>query len=210
MKHIVAVNASPRVGWNTSALVREAARGAASEGAETEIFDLYRLESFTGCLSCFGCKRPPHEGECVVRDGLTPVLEAIRRADGVILGSPNYLNNLSAGFRALYERLIFQALTYQTERPLYSTRPIPALLIMTCNAPDGTYDELLEEYRSALSARLGPTRVLSAAETLQVSDYSRYNWTRFDPAARQRRHETEFPRKKEEAFRLGAELVTAP
>ena len=33
MKKIVAVNGSPRSAWNTAALVREAAKGAESEGA---------------------------------------------------------------------------------------------------------------------------------------------------------------------------------
>lgn len=44
MKRIVAINASPRVGWNTDILVREAVRGAESEGAEITVFDLYKLE----------------------------------------------------------------------------------------------------------------------------------------------------------------------
>ena len=56
MKKIIAVNGSPRSGWNTDILVREAAAGAVSVGAEAEIIDLYRLEPFTGCISCFGCK----------------------------------------------------------------------------------------------------------------------------------------------------------
>lgn len=71
MKHIVAINASPRTTWNTALLVREAAEGAASEDAEVTVFDLYRLEKFTGCVSCFGCKLPEHQGMCVLRDGLS-------------------------------------------------------------------------------------------------------------------------------------------
>ena len=118
MKKIVAVNCSPRPAWNTGTLIREAANGAASEGAEIKVFDLYQLEKFTGCVSCFGCKLPPHYGECVCRDGLAPVLEEIRTADGLILGTPNYLGDGSAGFRALYERLIFPSHTYRTE-PLW-------------------------------------------------------------------------------------------
>ena len=38
MKKIVAVNASPRTTWNTASLVREAAKGAESEGAEVKAF----------------------------------------------------------------------------------------------------------------------------------------------------------------------------
>ena len=48
MKKIVAINGSPRSGWNTDILVREAAAGAAAAGAEVEMVDLYRLEKFTG------------------------------------------------------------------------------------------------------------------------------------------------------------------
>lgn len=73
-------------------------------GAEVEKFDLFRLEKYTGCISCFGCKKEKFKGHCIVRDGLTPVLDAIREADGLIIGSPNYLSELTASFRALYER----------------------------------------------------------------------------------------------------------
>lgn len=34
MKKMIAINGSPRAMWNTGALVREAAKGAESEGAE--------------------------------------------------------------------------------------------------------------------------------------------------------------------------------
>ena len=56
-KKIIAVNAGPRTGWNTDTLITEASRGAESEGAEVVRFDLFRLEKYTGCISCFGCKK---------------------------------------------------------------------------------------------------------------------------------------------------------
>jgi len=46
-----------------------------------------------------------------------------------------------------------------------------------------------------------------AGDTLQVKDYSRYNWTMFNPAAKQERHETVFPKEQEKAFALGAQMV---
>ena len=90
-KKVVVVNAGPRKGWNTDTLISEAARGAEAAGAEIVRFDLFRLEKYTGCISCFGCKKEKNKGHCVCRDGLTPVLDAIREADGLIIGSPNYL-----------------------------------------------------------------------------------------------------------------------
>ena len=40
---------------------------------------------------------------------------------------------------------------------------------------------------------VGPTRLRISSDTQQVSDYSRYSWTMFDPEAKQARHETGFP-----------------
>ena len=212
MKKIIAINASPRTSWNTGTLIREAAKGAESEGAEVKVYDLYQSEKFTGCISCFGCKLPEHQGMCVCKDGLTPILDDIRSADGLIIGTPNYLGDVSAGFRALYERLIFQSLTYKTEPRSYNERRVPVLFIMTSNAAEDFYaqigyDKMLANYQNMLCNVVGPTKVMISSDTLQVSDYSKYNWTMFDPEAKKQRHETVFPTDKEKAFSLGAEMT---
>ena len=208
-RKIIAVNAGPRKAWNTDTLVTEAAKGAASAGAVIERFDLFRLERYTGCISCFGCKKERFKGRCVCRDGLTPVLDAIRSADGLIIGSPNYLSELTASFRALYERLIFQNLTYNLETPCCNPRPIPVLLIMTSNAPEGAYRSLLQGYQQTLSRFVGPTDVFVSGDTLQLKDYGAtdWPWTMFDPAAKAARHETVFPEECRQAFEKGAALA---
>ena len=215
MKKIVAINCSPRPSWNTATLVREAAQGAEDQGAEITIIDLYKLEKFTGCVSCFGCKLPENLGKCVCKDGLAPVLEAIRDADGLIIGSPNYLGDMTAGFRALYERLIFQSLTYKAEFRSYHEKQIPVLLIMTSNASEDFYaqigyDRMLQRYQNTLGTFVGPTKILISSDTLQVRDYSRYDWTMFDPEAKKQRHESLFPEDKKKTFALGTQIVTTP
>ena len=205
---IVAVNAGPRKGWNTDTLIAEAARGAQDAGAAVERFDLFRLEKYTGCISCFGCKREAHKGHCVCRDGLTPVLDAIRGSDGLIIGSPNYLGELTASFRALYERLVFQNLTYNADVPCCNQNPIPVLLIMTSNAPDTMYMDLLGNYQRTLSGFVGPTRLLVSGDTLQLRDYSKTDWPwYFDGEAKRRRHETVFPEEMKRAYALGGALA---
>lgn len=208
-KKIVVVNAGPRKGWNTDSLITEAARGAESAGAEIERFDLFRLEKYTGCISCFACKKEKFKGRCMYRDGLTTVLDAIRQSDGLIIGSPNYLSNLTASFRALYERLIFQNLTYTVENPCCNEHPIPVLLVMTSNAPDIMYSNLLNEYQQTLNTFVGPTKVLVSGETLQLKDYSAtdWPWTMFDPDARIKRHETVFPEECQKAFEMGLDIA---
>lgn len=208
-KKIIVVNAGPRKGWNTDTLITEATRGAESVGAEIERFDLFKLDRYTGCISCFGCKKERFKGRCICRDGLTPVLDAIRESDGLIIGSPNYLSEMTASFRALYERLIFQNLTYTVENPCCNDHPIPVLLVMTSNAPDTGYLGLLQNYQQALSTFVGPTEVLVSGETLQLKDYGAtdWPWTMFDPQARQKRHETVFPEECKKAFDMGAALA---
>ena len=204
---IVAVNAGPRKGWNTDLMIGEAVRGAQAAGAEVQVFDLFKLEKYTGCISCFGCKLEQNLGRCICRDGLTPVLDAIGEADGLILGSPNYLGNVTASCRALYERLVFQSLSYKTERPCYNEHPIPVLFIMTSNAGEGYYADLLKGYQQTLNGFVGPTKVLVSGNTLQVNDYERYNWTMFDPEAKKARRESVFPTKLQKAYALGTQMA---
>ena len=208
-KRIIAVNAGPRMGWNTETLVSEAARGAEAAGASVERFDLFRLEKFTGCISCFGCKKERFKGHCICRDGLMPVLDAIREADGLIIGSPNYLSEMTASFRALYERLIFQSLTYNLETPCCNMHPVPVLLIMTSNAPDTRYTDLLQNYRETFSRFVGPTEVFVSGNTLQLKDYSKtdWPWTLFDPEDKKKRHETVFPQECQRVYNMGMTLA---
>ena len=209
-KKIIIVNAGPRKSWNTDTLLTEAAKGAESAGAEVERFDLFRLEKYTGCISCFGCKREKFKGHCICKDGLTPVLDAIRESDGLIIGSPNYLSELTASFRAIYERLIFQNLTYNMEQPCCNEHPIPVLLIMTSNAPDTMYTGLLENYRQTLSNFVGPAEVFVSGNTLQLRDYSKtdWEWSLFDAEAKQKRHAEVFPQECQKAYELGAALAS--
>lgn len=208
-KMIVVVNAGPRMGWNTETLITEAAKGAESAGAEIQRFDLFRLERYTGCISCFGCKKEAHKGHCICKDGLTPVLDAIREGDGLIIGSPNYLSEMTASFRALYERLIFQNLTYNVDTPSCNKRSIPVLLIMTSNAPDTAYSNLIRNYQQTLDRFVGPTKVLVSGDTLQLKDYSKtdWEWSMFNPEAKQIRHDVVFPKECKKALEMGIEIV---
>lgn len=211
MKKIIAINAGPRTGWNTDQLIKTAAKGAKDAGCEVEYIDLFKLEKYTGCISCFGCKLEKTFGKCICHDGLYDVLEKIRTADGLIIGSPNYLGNMTASFRALYERLVFQVLTYNKDNPCCNQHMIPVILIMTSNCAEKMYDAigyttLLEQYKGTLNTFVGPTEVLVCGDTLQVKDYSKYDWTMFDPASKQTRHDETFEKYLEKAYELGKNL----
>ena len=208
MKKIVVVNAGPRKGFNTDTLLNEASKGVIDTGGSIERFDLYRLEKYTGCISCFGCKKEKNKGHCIYRDGLTKVLDAIRESDGLIIGSPNYLGELSASFRALYERLIFQNLTYNLDNPCCNDHKIPVLLIMTSNAPDTYYKDLIIKYQQTLNNFIGPCEVFVSGDTLQINDYSKtdWPWSMFDPQAKYERHNTVFKEEMKKVYEMGKKL----
>ena len=137
---------------------------------------------------------------------------AVQRCGGLIIGSPNYLGDVTAGFRALFERLIYQSLTYETEFRSYNQKQIPVLMIMTSNASEDFYaqigyDAMLQRYQGSFLTVVGPTKILISSDTLQVKDYSRYNWTMFNPEHKKERHETVFPEDKKKAFALGEQMV---
>ena len=136
MKKIIAINGSPRRNGNTAELLQHALRGASDAGAETELVHLYGLK-FTGCLSCFYCKRKDvAHGVCALKDDLAPVLERVKEADALIMGAPIYFMNMSAGMLAFIERLFFSNYIYSEEIPtVFPKSPLPLIMIQDNDAP---------------------------------------------------------------------------
>ena len=212
MKKLVAVNASPRAKWNTAQLIRAAAQGAEEAGAEVEVIDLYKIDSYQGCRSCFACFSDKFYGKCVFKDGLAPVLESLRNADAIVLGTPNYFGRPTAGFRALLERLCFQYLTYRNEQQSCNEHRVPVLFIMTSNLPADGYDRfgytpMIKEQEGLLETFIGPVTTYICGNTLQTDHYERYDWNYFDIEDKKRRHVEVFPSELEEVKAIGAKLV---
>ena len=115
---------------------------------------------------------------------------------------------MTASFRALYERLIFQNLTYNVENPCCNAHPIPVLFIMTSNAPDTMYTGLVENYKNTLTRFVGPAQTFVAGNTLQLQDYSKtdWPWTMFNPDDKIQRHETVFPEECKKVFEMGKRI----
>ena len=98
---IVAIISSPEKNGNTEAVVNRIAESAKANGQETQVFHLNTMTNKKGCQACFGCKA---KGRCVQKDDLTPVLDAIREADGIILSTPVYFGEACGQYRLLEDR----------------------------------------------------------------------------------------------------------
>ena len=209
---VLAINGSPRKGWNTDTLLKKALEGAASAGAETEMVHLYDLK-FRGCVSCLGCKlrKEPRPNRCILRDDLAAVLDRAHEADAIILGSPIYFSEITGEARSFLERFLFQYLNYDDySKPLSPAKRIG--LVFTMNCPESHfkqfgYDAIFQRYEAWMKRFFGHCETLLSTETLQAKDYSRYHLGGFDADARHLRHETVFPQDCQKAFDLGIRLA---
>lgn len=208
MKTIV-INASPRRKWNTAQLMKEAAKGAESVGAEVEYIDLYKLD-LHGCMSCLICKKEGKERcKCYWKDDLSPLIEKILDADNLIIGSPIYLSEPTSHYRALLERLIFCILSYDNHSSYYKGK-VNVALFYTMNAPKDYYETMMKQYLES-SAQVfhmlnGEVEIYPVFNTLQVNDYSKYSMAAFDEKNKKLNHEKQFPIDLETAFEIGARL----
>jgi multimeric flavodoxin WrbA len=99
---VLGLNASPRGEESrTLRLVEAVLQGAREEGAKTELVDLYtlRIEYCTACGSCYAT------GDCPLMDDFADLFNEILDADGIVLGSPNYIDSITAPLKAVFDRM---------------------------------------------------------------------------------------------------------
>ena len=208
MKTIV-INASPRKRWNTAEIMKSAAEGAESVGAEVEYVNLYELD-FKGCMSCLACKKTNKEkGKCYWKDDLSPLIERILNADALLIGSPIYFSQPTSGFRALLERLLFCVLSYDGDGTYYNGK-LNVGFFYTMNAPKEYYDKVykskFEEFESMFALLNANVTSYGVVDTVQVKDYSQFNMGMFDENHKKEFRENHFQIDLDEAFKIGAEL----
>jgi multimeric flavodoxin WrbA len=99
---ILGINASPRGdASNTGKLVEAVLEGAREAGADVEFVDLCALD-IDYCDACGACYAT---GECPHIDDMADMLDRIAGADGIVLGSPNYINSVTAQMKTFFDRL---------------------------------------------------------------------------------------------------------
>ena len=98
---IVGVNGSGRPNGNTAALVRAVLDAASERGAETDLLQLGALR-VAGCNSCEACKATR---ACVIADDMQRFYDLAPEADVLVLGTPIYLDHVTAQTKAFLDRL---------------------------------------------------------------------------------------------------------
>ncbi|MFA7561969.1 MAG: flavodoxin family protein [Methanoculleus sp.] len=99
---ILGINGSPRGSRSqTLRLVQGVLDGAKSAGAEVELVDVakLRIDYCIGCTVCY------ERGTCVRKDDFAGLYQKMLDSDGIVLGSPNYIDSVTAQIKTMLDRM---------------------------------------------------------------------------------------------------------
>jgi multimeric flavodoxin WrbA len=100
---VIAFNGSARKEGNTALLLNTVLKELEAEGIGTEIYHLAG-KPIQGCIACMKCFENKNKRCAVEKDIINECIGKMIEADGILLGSPTYFADVSAGMKALIER----------------------------------------------------------------------------------------------------------
>ena len=112
--NVLLINGSPHAAGCTFTALSEIASTLRAESVDSEIFQL-GTKPVRGCIACGICAE---RGECAFQDDALPALvEAVKRCDAVVIGSPVYYAGPNGALCALLDRLFYSAGKYLAGKP---------------------------------------------------------------------------------------------
>ncbi len=211
MKKMIIIDGGPRKTFNTAAMLGKIAEGARSVSDEIEVktVRLYDID-YKGCMSCMACKlKGKVSNVCKFRDALTPILEEVAQADGLVLGSPIYFSEVTAQLRAFLERLIFAWLSYN-DYSLTAPKQMPVLLTYTMNANEEQAKmiyQMMGIVEDSLKRAMGDVEHVDAYNTYQVKNYDRYELAGFPEPMKRQYRDTHWEQDLQRAYDAGKRMA---
>lgn len=98
---VLGINMSPRKRENTGRIVEAILEGARGKGAETESihFGGWKVQL---CNACGACEKT---AECIIKDDMLAVYNALKDADVIVFASPIYFDHITAQAKTFIDRL---------------------------------------------------------------------------------------------------------
>jgi multimeric flavodoxin WrbA len=100
---VVAFNGSPRKEGNTTILIKRVFSELEKQGIETELVFLAD-KVIHGCIACDKCHENKDRRCAIKNDAANEYIEKMLGADGIILGSPVYFQDVTSEMKALIDR----------------------------------------------------------------------------------------------------------
>lgn len=103
---VICINGSPRPEGNTAVALREMAVELREQGIEVETIHVGN-KPIRGCLACGTCIRKKNE-RCVINDDpVNEIIQKMKAADGVVLGSPVYYAGIAGIMKCFCDRAFY-------------------------------------------------------------------------------------------------------
>jgi len=96
---IVGIAGSLREGGNTEIAVREVLNKCKKRGADVELITLYH-KRINDCTNCGVCSK----GDCPIDDDVPKIIDSMKKADIIIIGTPVYFGDVSGVLKCLIDR----------------------------------------------------------------------------------------------------------
>ena len=209
MKKIIIIDGGPRKNMNTAKLLQNFAEGAklADSDIEVKTIRLYDLD-FKGCMSCMACKlKGKASNICRFKDALTPILEEIAQADGLVLDSPIYFGEVTGLMRAFLERLAFPWLSYN-DYSLTAPKRMSVVLVETMNGmPERNNSNHFGSMEWCITSALGEPERIIAYNTTQVAKYDNYELGGFSEEAKHAWRDAHWEEDLQKAFEAGKRMA---
>ncbi len=209
MKKIIIIDGGPRKNFNTASMLQKFAEGAMSlsDKIEVKTVRLYGLD-YKGCMSCMACKiKGKASNVCKFKDALTPVLEEIAEADGLVLGSPIYFGDVTGQMRTFLERLAFPWLSYN-DYSMTAPKRMPVVLMETMNGtPERNNSQGYGSMEFCIQTALDEPEHLVAYNTYQVKNYERFELASFSEEAKRQWRDEHWEQDLQKAFDAGKQMA---
>jgi multimeric flavodoxin WrbA len=123
--NIIAFNGSPNHDGVIHSALEIMCTELKNEKIGTEIIQAGR-EPIQGCIDCRKCK---DLGKCFIdNDLVNKAAKKVRKADGIIIGSPVYYGSIAGNFKCFLDRLFFSGLALDFK---------PASAVVSCRRAGG-------------------------------------------------------------------------
>lgn len=102
--YIIGINGSPNKSGNTALLLEKGLEQARAMGARTDIIHTGEVLKGMEIPFCTVCTNPC-KGVCSVGTPMEQVLDMLREADGLMIGSPVYFGSITGQLKAFWDKL---------------------------------------------------------------------------------------------------------
>jgi len=112
---IIGLNGSPNKNGNTKYLLTHMLEKVEKLGVSTVIMDVHEIVTSTKHGYCIACSSPC-KGVCYKDTKLEEAFEIVKKADGIVFGSPVYFGTVSAQLKAMFD----MSRKLRSEKALYN------------------------------------------------------------------------------------------